>query len=97
MEYLGKSFRHSPKVVGRFIDDEVIIVPIGGDLAKQDSIYNLESVAAHIWRMLDGKTSVKQIRDYMVKTMEVSSEQAESDLIEFLEELKSIGAIEETE
>lgn len=95
MEFLQKRFSRSKKVVGRMIDDEVVIVPVSADLAAQDYIYNLDPAGSAIWQMIDGRKTVKDIRDAMVRTMEVPVDVAASDLAEFLEDLKAAGAIEE--
>ena len=95
MDYLKKCFRKSPKVVGRKIDDEVVIVPTSADLAAQDSIFNLDPAGSAIWQMIDGFKSGEEIRQEMVKTMDVDADTAGKDLVEFLEDLVSCGAIEE--
>jgi hypothetical protein len=95
MEYLKKRFRKSPNVVGRKIDDEVVIVPISADLAAQDSIFNLDPAGSVIWQMIDGRKTGEDIRDAMVRTMDVSTDVAGRDLAEFLQDLRTAGAIEE--
>jgi hypothetical protein len=96
MSFLKKRFSHSPNVVGRLIEGEVVIVPVGGDISRQNSIFSLEDTAAQIWTMLDGKNSVADILDIIVATKEVGREQALADLVEFLGELASVGVIEES-
>lgn len=97
MEYADKCFKKSQNVVDRLIGDEVVIVPVRSELAAQGTIYNLDPVGAEIWQRIDGRSSVREIREHLVKTMDVSPEQAEKDLIEFLKDLESVGAIEEVE
>ena len=96
MSLLQKRFSHSPNVVGRLIEGEVIIVPVSGDISRQNSIFSLEDTAAQIWTMMDGKKSVGDILDCIVATKEVAPEQAQADLVEFLDELVGLGAIEES-
>lgn len=95
MEFLQKRFKKSQKVVGRLIDDEVVIVPISADLTAQDCIFNLDPSGSSIWQMIDGKKTGSEIRDAMVKTMDVSADVAGRDLEEFLQDLLAAGAIEE--
>lgn len=97
MDYINRCFKKSGDVVDRMIDDEIVIVPIKSELSKESSIYNLDVVGAKIWQLIDGKNTVAKIRDRIVETMEVTSEQAEIDLIEFLKDLENVGAIEEVE
>lgn len=95
MGNLVKHFRKSQKVVGRMIDDEIVIVPVSADLAAQDYIYNLDPAGSVIWQMIDGRRTGYEIRDAIVRTMDVSPEVAERDLDEFLQDLLTVGAIEE--
>lgn len=95
MEFLQKRFRKSQKVVGRLIDDEVVIVPVSADLAAKDCIYNLDPAGSAIWQMLDGRKTGEDIRDEMVRTMDVSADVAGRDLADFLQDLRTAGAIEE--
>jgi hypothetical protein len=95
MEYMEKCFKKSQNIVDRLIDDEIIIVPVSSKLSSQGTIYNLDPVGAKIWQWIDGKNTVAKIKQYIVETMDVSCEQAEKDLIEFLKDLESVGAIEE--
>jgi hypothetical protein len=97
MEYVDKCFKKSRNVVDRLIGDEVVIVPVRSELSVQGTIYNLDPVGAQIWQKIDGTSSVREIREHLVNTMDVSRDQAEKDLIEFLKDLESIGAIEEVD
>lgn len=96
MDYKRKRFKKSSQVVERLIDEEVIIVPVNSNLSRQDSIYNLDASGAKIWQMLNGKNTVAKIIDYMVENMDVAAQQAERDLVEFLNDLESIEAVEES-
>ena len=95
MDYLNKCFRKATKIVDRIIEDEVVIVPVSPKLPSQDCIYNLDAMGARIWRLIDGKNSGTQIRDYILETTDASRGQAEKDLAEFLRDLQDAGAIEE--
>jgi hypothetical protein len=59
-----------------------------GDL---DAIYNLNSVAGFIWQMLDGHTSVCQIVNAVCAEFDVSPEQADADVSQFLQTLVTSG------
>ena len=95
MDYMKKCFRKSSNIVERVIDDEVIIVPISSTAASQGAIYNLDQTGAKIWQWIDGRRQVSNIKEQIVGTMDVSSEQAEKDLINFLKDLENAAAIEE--
>jgi hypothetical protein len=49
--------------------------------------------SAFIWARIDGHTSVSEIRDAVVAEFDVGREQAEADLVDFLQQLEQIGAL----
>lgn len=94
MNYLEKCFDKSPNIVSRKIADEVILVPIRQNVGDLESIYTLNEVGVFIWEFLDGKRKAKEIKEMIVEAFDVSPEEAEKDLIEFLLKLEKIGGIE---
>jgi len=50
-------------------------------------------VGAFVWEHLDGEKTLLDIKNMIVKEFEVSSEEAEEDLVEFVRELREIEAI----
>ena len=93
--YLEKRFAKSPDIVFREIAGEVILVPIRRNVGDLESIYTLDEVAARIWELLDGEKSGIEIKEEMLQEFEVTPEELENDLIEFLQQLEAIGAIED--
>lgn len=94
MNYLEKCFDKSPNIVSRKIADEVILVPIRQNVGDLESIYTLNEVGVFIWELLDGKRKAKEIKEMIAEAFDVSPEEAEKDLIEFLLKLEKIGGIE---
>jgi hypothetical protein len=86
-------YRHHDSMVSRRIEDEVILVPIRQNVADLESIYTLSEVGAHIWERIDGRRTTAEILALIVGQFEVSEEEAQKDLREFIEQLSSIGAI----
>ena len=86
-------FARNEAIVARRIGDEFILVPIRQRAGEVDSIYTLNEVGALIWELLDGQTNLGAIRDAIVEEFEVSPEQAEADLMAFVGQLASVGAI----
>jgi hypothetical protein len=95
-DYLENIFVKDPSIVSRKIADEFILVPIRRKAGDVESIYALNDVAARIWEIVDGKRCVKEIRDIIIEEFAVSSEEAETDLVEFLQQLEQIGAVRVT-
>ena len=89
---LDDVFAHSPRVVGRRIGDEFILVPLAGRGADIDAILNLNRIGAFIWEQLDGKKTGAEVVDALVERFEVDRPAAERDCLEFLEKLRGLGA-----
>ena len=94
MHLLDKVYKKSDSIVSRKIADEFILVPIRQNVGDLESISTLNEVAARIWELIDGKMKVREIKDKIVEEFEVTPQQAEKDLIEYLKQLKKIKAIE---
>ncbi len=95
MHSLERLFQKDSSIVSRRIADEVILVPVSQKLGEVDCIYTLNDVAAHIWELIDGKRSLKTLRDSMVEAFQVQCSEAQEDLIMLIEQLKEVGAIQE--
>ena len=90
---LKKRFVKDPSIVSRKIAGEFILVPIRQKAGDLESIFTLNEVAARIWELLDGEKQVQEIRDKIVDEFEVSPEKAETDLVEFFQQLEHAGAL----
>ncbi len=93
MHLLDKVYKKSDSIVFRKIADEFILVPIRQNVGDLESISTLNEVAARIWELIDGKMKVREIKDKIVEEFEVTPQEAEKDLIEYLHQLKEIEAI----
>ena len=93
MSLLDKVYKKSDSIVFRKIADEFILVPIRQNVGDLESISTLNEVAARIWELIDGKKKVREIKDKIVEEFEVTPEEAEKDLIEYLQQLEGIEAI----
>ncbi len=93
MSFLDKVYKKSDSIVSRKIADEFILVPIRQNVGDLESISTLNEVAARIWELIDGKKKVRDIKDKIVEEFEVTPQQAEKDLIEYLQQLEGIEAI----
>ena len=93
MSFSEEIYRHHDSIVSRRIEDEVILVPIRRNVADLESIYVLSEVGAHIWEQIDGRRTTAEILPLILEEFEVSEEEAQKDLTEFMQQLRSIGAI----
>jgi hypothetical protein len=93
MPEIDQVFQKNENFVFRQIDDETILVPIKDNLGDMGSIYNLNEVGAFVWKHLNGKASLADIRLMILETFEVSERVADADLSDFVNQLKEIDAI----
>lgn len=95
VDYLEKRFARDPLTVSRKIAGKFVLVPIRQKAEDVESIYNMNEVAGRIWDLIDGKRRLEEIRDMIVEEFEVTTEKAEADLVEFVEQLEGIEAVKE--
>jgi hypothetical protein len=93
MPEIDQVFQKNENFVFRQIDDETILVPIKDNLGDMGSIYNLNEVGAFVWKHLNGRASLTEIRHMILDRFEVSESEANADLSDFVEQLKEIDAI----
>jgi len=92
---LTRSFQKSASFVGRAIADELLLVPITRRVADLDAIYTLDGIGPRLWDLLDGKRTVGELISLVVDEYEVEASEAEIDVLQFMAQLESMGAIEE--
>jgi len=95
MSSLSRAFRKTSSFVGRVIADELILVPITRRGADLDAIYTLDGIGPRLWDLLDGERTVGELISLVVDEYEVEASVAEADVLQFLGQLESMGAIEE--
>lgn len=87
-------FSRNPDYIFRKIVDEYVLVPIHQDVADMECIYTLNEVGAFIWGQLEKDANMKELRASMIEEYDADPEVIEDDLVHFLEEMVSIGAIQ---
>jgi hypothetical protein len=90
---LAEVWARSPRMVGRRIGAEYVLVPLAGRGADLDSILNLNRVAAFVWERLDGSRSGAQVVDALLEEFEVERSRAERDYLELVETLVEVDAV----
>ncbi len=91
---LGEAWSRSPRMVGRRIGDEYVLVPLAGRGADLDSILNLNRVAAFVWEQLDGACTGTQLVEAVLKRFDVERERAEQDYLELIGTLVELDAVQ---
>ena len=84
-------------IVSRDIAGETILVPIRGNLADMQNIFTLNKIGAFIWEKLDGKSPLSVTLGSLLDHFDVSSQEAENDILEFIDQVLETGlAVEKT-
>ena len=81
--------------VTRQIAGETLVVPVTGHVMDLQSIFVLNPVASRIWELLGAPTTADRIADTIAAEFAVSTENAASDVVEFLEVLGDRGLIQQ--
>ncbi len=79
----------------RQIMDELVLVPIRHNVGDLQYFYTLNGVASRIWQLLDDSMTVEKIVLALIQEYEVEAAQVEPDVLEFLAQMKDIGAVVE--
>lgn len=90
-----KVFKKNESIVSRKIADEMFLVPIRGNLADMQKIFSLNPVAEYIWQQLDGERNLEDIREGVLSAFDVSKNEADEDISEFVGKLLEADLINE--
>jgi methyltransferase-like protein len=85
--------RKNPDVVTRQIEDETILVPIFKTSVDMNCIYTFNKIASYVWDLIDGKRTLKDIKEIVLKKFDTTPKEVDKEMSKFLKELKQIKAI----
>jgi len=80
-------FIRNREVVSRQIEGELIIVPIRHGVGDLNSLYTLNQVGTVLWDFMQEEHSVPEMLNRVCEEFEVTPEQAQNDIREFLDSL----------
>ena len=79
------------------VTDHVIVRQLGDESVMLDMAsgyyFGLDPVGARIWQLLSETSSLAEIVERLAQEYDVTPEQANSDLVRFVEELKAHGLL----
>ena len=90
---MKQRYRRNENFVYRKIENETILVPIKNNVGDMSCIYNMNAVGAFIWDHLDGEKTLNDILNMIADEFDVSDQDAEIDLQDYISDLNEIGAI----
>ena len=81
--------------VVRQIMDNTVAVPVGQIALQFNGMIVLNSVSKVIWNCLEQETDVERIVMAITDKFEVSRQEAEGDILEFLDKLRKLQLLDE--
>jgi hypothetical protein len=94
---MNRIFRKITSVSTRTIGDEVILVPIKGQLAQLQQVFVLNPVGSFIWDHLDGTEDLNALKTALTAAFDVEPKEAENDIRGYIEDLTAHGLVIEVE
>ncbi|CAD7839855.1 MAG: hypothetical protein [Olavius algarvensis Delta 4 endosymbiont] len=95
LEHQKTKFTQNADIVRRAIADEIILVPIRGELADMQRLFALDETSDFIWQRLDGNRTVGEIHSAILNHFDVAADQAAMDLNDFIQALLEADLIHE--
>ncbi|MDP8216445.1 MAG: PqqD family protein [Candidatus Kaelpia imicola] len=85
--------KKSKKFVVREIEGEVILLPLYKSSQDIKYLYTLNDVAARVWKLINGKKTLSEIKQILLKEFDTTRNELKKELSAFLKDLKEIEAI----
>jgi len=83
----------TPDLVERRVADETFLLPVRGALANTVEMFALSEVGQFIWSLADGTKGVPELVAEVIREFEVSEDQAQIDVTEFVAQLRAFGLV----
>jgi len=80
-------FIRNHQVVSRQIEGELIIVPIRRGVGDLNSLYTLNSVGSVLWDFMESEHTIPEMVQRVCDEFEVTADQAQKDILAFLDSL----------
>ena len=81
------------ELIKREIAGDTILVPVGSGVYDSNGLFALNELGSFIWNLLPEADDEEDILKAILEEYEVSREQAQVDLQEFLDKLKQLNII----
>ena len=82
------------ELIQREIAGDTILVPAGKTVYDSNGLFVLNEVGAFIWSHLASCDTEEELVKVLLEEFEVSSEQAATDVHEFMEKLRTLGILD---
>ena len=81
--------------VVRQVMDNIVAVPVGQTALRMNGMIMLNDVSKIIWNCLEQGTDLVGIVTAVTDAFEVSADEAQTDILEFLDKLRKLQLLEE--
>jgi len=81
-------FNLKSKFVAREVGNELILVPLTGNVAQMNELFTMNETAKFIWENINETTTVEDLENSMTDTFEIDRETAAKDIENFLNKLE---------
>jgi hypothetical protein len=86
-------YERNPDYIYRSVVGEAVLVPVRQNAGDMDCIYTLNPVGALVWEKLATPTTEVELQQAILDEFESDRETVTADLLRFLEQLETAGAI----
>jgi len=77
------------KFVVRGVGNELILVPLTGNVAQMNELFTMNETGRFIWENIDGKNTVEDLENLMTEAFDIDVETARRDIEGFIKKLES--------
>lgn len=84
------------KFLLRRIMDDIVAVPAGQTALRFNGMIVLNAVSEVIWKCLEDSADLQTLVSAVTERFEVSAEEAQADILDFLDQLRRAELLDET-
>jgi len=83
-------YKLKTKFVAREVGNEMILVPLTGNVAQMSELFTLNETARFIWQNTNENTTFADIENLMTAEFDIDPETAKQDIEKFMKLLESM-------
>ena len=83
-------YKLKAKFVAREVGNEMILVPLTGNVAQMSELFTLNETARFIWQNITENTTIADIENLMTNEFDIDTETAKEDIDKFMKQLESM-------
>jgi len=85
-------FNIKSKFVAREVGNELILVPLTGNVAQMSELFTMNETAKFIWENITENTNIEDIETSMTDTFDIDAETSRKDIENFLLRMENLFA-----